>query len=390
MKNNNICVVTSSRADYGLLKYLLKELNINFNLQLIVTGSHNSNLFGNTKKFIDKSIKINKVINIYENLNVKYKFNENYISKTIAKTLKEFGNMFNQHKPDLVIVLGDRYEIFGCSIAAFVNRIPICHIHGGETTSNALDDSFRHCITMLSQIHFVAAKKYYNRVIQLGKHPSTVHLVGGIGPANVKKIKFQNKKLFLKKNKLNEKKYCILIYHTETRSKDYGLSNFKKLLKYLSTIKKINIIVIQSNADTYSDELLSIYNKNRHIFFKMYKSLEYEEFLNLLKYSSFIIGNSSCGIIEAPSLKIPTINVGKRQHGRIRCKSIIDISSNMSELKPAINKVLSTKFIRKIKNVKNPYYHGDTTSKIIKILKRTKDFQTYHNIDFYNLLPLKK
>ena len=386
MKKKKICVITSSRADFGLLKELMLKLNKLFDLKLVVTGSHLSRKFGYTKNEIIKNkIPIYKSVKIFDKPSNK-KFNETYILNTISKTIKKFDKIFKKINPEIIIILGDRYEIFACAISATVNRKLIAHIHGGETTSNALDDSFRHSITQMSQIHFVAAKKYYNRVIQLGKNPSNVHLVGGLGPSNIRKIKIKSKKYLSSKitPQIN-KKYALLLYHPETKLKDYGLNGLKNTLEIFNKIDDLFLVIIYPNADTYNDKMIKTILENKTSKIKIIKSSSYIDFISLLKYSEFIIGNSSSGIIEAPSLKVPTINIGNRQHGRLRANSILDIGYSKSSILEAIKKARSLKFKRKIKNTENPYYHGDTVKKIIKVLKKNTSYEAIDKTEFFSL-----
>ena len=381
-----ICVVTSSRADFGLLKELILKLDNIFNLKLIVTGSHLSKQFGYTKNDIIKNkIPIYKSVKIFEKP-PKKKFDETYILNTISKTINKFDKIFKKVNPEIIIVLGDRYEIFACAIAATVNRKLLAHIHGGETTTNALDDSFRHSISQMSQIHFVAAKKYYDRVVQLGKHPSNVHLVGGLGPSNNRKIIIKKKDVLSKDVNFNlTKKYAILIYHPETKQKNYGIDGLKNIIKVLSKFKDISIIAIYPNADTFNEKFVGLINKDMENNVKLFKSINYLDYISLLKHSEFLIGNSSSGIIEAPSLKVPTINVGNRQHGRLRAKSIIDVDYSEKNIKSAINKVLSKKFTHNMSKVLNPYSHGNTINKIIKVLKKNISYDAIDNMAFFNL-----
>ena len=386
MKKKKICVITSSRADFGLLKELMLKLNKLFDLKLVVTGSHLSRKFGYTKNEVIKNkIPIYKSVKIFDKPSHK-KFNETYILNTISKTIKKFDKIFKKINPEIIIILGDRYEIFACAISATVNRKLIAHIHGGETTSNALDDSFRHSITQMSQIHFVAAKKYYNRVIQLGKNPSNVHLVGGLGPSNIRKIKIKSKKYLSSKitPQIN-KKYALLLYHPETKLKDYGLNGLKNTLEIFNKIDDLFLVIIYPNADTYNDKMIKTILENKTSKIKIIKSSSYIDFISLLKYSEFIIGNSSSGIIEAPSLKVPTINIGNRQHGRLRANSILDIGYSKSSILEAIKKARSLKFKRKIKNTENPYYHGDTVKKIIKVLKKNTSYEAIDKTEFFSL-----
>ena len=386
ISKKRICVVTSSRADFGLLKELILKLDQTFDLKLIVTGSHLSRQFGFTKNDIIKNkIPIYKSVKIFEKPSKK-KFDETYILNTISKTINKFDKIFKKADPEIIIVLGDRYEIFACTIAATVNRKLLAHIHGGETTTNALDDSFRHSISQMSQIHFVAAKKYYDRVVQLGKHPSNVHLVGGLGPSNIKKLKIKNKILLSKELKANlAKKYAILIYHPETKEQNYGINGLKNIMQVLSEFNDISLIVIYPNADTLSEKFIKLITKSNNSNIRLFKSINYLNYISLLKHSKFIIGNSSSGIIEAPTLKVPTINVGNRQHGRLRAKSIIDVDYSKRNIKAAINMILFKNFKNNIRTVTNPYYHGNTINKIIRILKKNISYESVDNIEFFNL-----
>lgn len=367
-KKKNFCVVTSSRADYGIMSNFLKELTKKHNTKIIVTGTHLSKKFGYTIKEITKDkIKIYKKINI-----ITKNDKETDISKNISKAINNFSNLFKGMDIDTLILLGDRYEIFACAVAASIHRIKIAHIHGGETTSNALDESFRHSITIMSHVHFVAAKKYYQRVIQLGKQKQNVHLVGALSLSNIRKIKFKNNKELIKKYQLKEKKRNIfLIYHSETLEKNYGIDGLINILKELKKIKNYNIYATLSNADT-------MHNKFRQIFlkfkaennnFKLYNSISYKDYLYIIRNCKFIIGNSSSGIIEAPSLGAITINVGDRQHGRIRASSIIDTTDNQNQ----INKAIKKAFKLKLKKILNPYEQKNSVEKIINILQKSAD-----------------
>ena len=219
-KKRNFCVVTSSRADYGIMSKFLKVLSKKHNTKIIVTGTHLSKKFGYTINEINKDkIKIYKKISIIPKSD-----READISKTISKAIINFSNIFKKMNIDTLILLGDRYEIFACAVAASIHRIKIAHIHGGETTSNALDESLRHSITIMSHIHFVAAKKYYQRVIQLGKKKENVHLVGALSVSNIKEVNFNINSNLIKKYKIKNRKFNIfLIYHSETLEKNYGL-----------------------------------------------------------------------------------------------------------------------------------------------------------------------
>lgn len=356
-----------------MLSRLIKKIQKISPVHLIVTGSHVSKAFGNTINEIKKEkINIYKIIKI--NLNDD---TEKGISSAISQTIIKFDNIFNKLKPDLLIVLGDRYEIFSAVIAASIHRITIAHIHGGETTINSLDNYFRHSISIMSHLHFVAHKKYKNRVINLGKNPKNIFVVGGMGAANLQKIPF-------KKNKNSN--YYICIFHPETLKKDYGIRMMQMVIDYLSKRKNDRFIFFRPNADTKNQKILSLIKNSVRNFknFKYINSINYKGFIKLLANSKAILGNSSSGILEAPSLKIPTINIGFRQKGRLKANSIVDCKGDIKSLKNAFKKINSIKFKKVLKKVKNPYFSGDSSEKIFYILSKEKTYKDISLVKFFN------
>lgn len=249
MNKRKICVVTGSRAEYGLLYWLLKEIETDkkLELQLIVTGMHLSPEFGLTYKEIEKDFKIEKKINIDLSSDTSVG-----ISKSIGLAQSYFAEAYNKLEPDIILVVGDRYEVFGASIAAMISKIPIAHIHGGEITKGSWDDNIRHCISKLAHLHFVATKEYKRRVIQLGEMPERVFLIGGLGIENIKKMKLLSKIEFEKSInfKLN-KKNMLVTFHPETIGKNSSKKHFKELLDALSNLKDTNIIFTKSNSDLH-------------------------------------------------------------------------------------------------------------------------------------------
>lgn len=386
IKKKNICFVTSTRADYGLFSNLLKNAKKIFDVKIIVTGTHLSKHHGLTINEIKKD-----GFDIFKSISILKEDSDQEFDmcESISKTINKFNQIFEKNNFDLIVILGDRYEIFSVATAARVRRIPIAHIHGGEVTSNALDESFRHSITLMSQIHFVAAKKYYNRVMQLGKNPKNIYLVGSLGVSNIKSFKLY-KKVELEKNlNINFANYnFFLIYHPETLEKNYGFEGFKNLCRVLEEFRNANIFTIFSNSDTgylkFNKKLLSL-SKKKNIF--NFKSLDHQSYLSLVKHCDLIIGNSSSGIIEAPSLKVPTVNIGKRQHGRLRSNSIIDCDYKYVNIKQSISKAIKLKKKLKTKLIKNtnPYDHGNAIKKIIKIMNSKKTYENLNIKKFYDL-----
>lgn len=372
-----ICVVTGSRAEFDLLKNLIIELKSDnfFNVKLIVTGAHLSTYFGKTINYIKNKIKVDKLINI----SIKNDDIQN-IANSFSLGVKKFSSTFEKIKPDAILILGDRYEIFTCAIAACLNRIPIIHLHGGERTEGLIDENIRHSITKLSHIHFVSTKEYKKRVIQLGENKKMVFNVGSLGTEAIKKIKLIKKSQLEKKLNINfKKKIALISYHPETLEKKKNKKNLINFLNALSEMKNFTLIFTMPNADIgykyIVQELKKFTKKNKNSI--LIKSLGHEQYFSLCCYMNMMIGNSSSGIIEIPSFKKPTINIGNRQNGRLKPISVIDCSHNKRDILSKIDLANSKYFNKKIKKIKNPYYKSDTSNKIKNILKK---------IDLKNLL----
>lgn len=365
-----ICVVTGTRADYGLLYWLMKDIQSDkdFELQIIVTGMHLSSEFGLTYKEIEKDFKINKKIEILLSSDTAIG-----ISKSMGLALISFSEAYDELKPDILVLLGDRYEIFSAASAAMISNIPISHLHGGELTEGAFDESIRHSISKMSHLHFTATQEYRNRVIQLGEQPNKVFNVGGMGIENIKRLKLLNKVDFEESIsfKLN-KKNILLTFHPVTLENSSTKEQFQIILNAIDTLEETNIIFTKSNSDTDGriiNKMIDDYankNKNKSIVFTSLGQLRY---LSSLQYVDAVVGNSSSGIIEAPSFKIATLDIGNRQKGRIKAESIIDIPNNYDDIINAFKLIYSTKFKDSLKEIKNPY--GDTyaSKKIIEVLK---------------------
>ena len=372
MSKTKICVVTSSRAEYGLLYWIMKEIKANsdLKLQLIVTGMHLSQEFGLIYKEIEKDFKIDKKIETLMSSDTAMG-----ISKSMGLTQISFSEAYDELKPDIILLLGDRYEIFSAATSAMIAKIPIAHIHGGELTEGAFDESIRHSITKMSHLHFTATEEYKNRVIQLGEDPSKVFNVGGIGVENIKKNKILTKNEFEKSInfKLNIKN-ILVTFHPETLENKTSKKQFQEVLDAIEKLEDTNIIFTKSNSDTDGriiNQMVDKYvgkNSHKSIAFTSLGQLRY---LNALKHVDAVVGNSSSGLLEAPSFKIATINVGDRQKGRIKADSVIDCLAEKKNIKKAIDKIYSKKFKELLKKVKNPYAKGKTSKKIVEILKKT-------------------
>jgi GDP/UDP-N,N'-diacetylbacillosamine 2-epimerase (hydrolysing) len=371
MRKRKICIVTGSRAEYGLLYWLIKELKADqdLKLQLIATGMHLSSKFGMTHKIIEKDFNIDKKIDMQLTSDTSVG-----ISKSMSIAQTSFSKAYNKLKPNIIVVLGDRYEIFSAASAAMIAKIPIAHIHGGEITEGSWDDTIRHCISKMAYLHFTATKEYKNRVIQLGEEPSRVFNVGGMGIENIKRLKLLDKNEFEKSINLKlNKKNILVTFHPVTLEYKTAKKQFQELLNAIKGLKDTNIIFTKSNSDIDGriinhmiDEFVNK-NSNKSAGFVSLGQLKY---LSALQYVDAIVGNSSSGLLEAPSFKIATINIGDRQKGRIKAKSVIDCSPNSKSIKKAFTKIYSNKFQELLKDVKNLYGNRCASQQIIKILKK--------------------
>ncbi|WP_103616030.1 UDP-N-acetylglucosamine 2-epimerase [Campylobacter concisus] len=368
-----ICVVTSTRAEYGLLYWLLKEIKADseLKLQLIVTGMHLSPEFGLTYKEIEKEFKIDKKIEILSSSHTSLD-----ICAEMARVYEKFAPALAELKPDILVLLGDRYEIFGVAGVASIMQIPIAHIHGGETTQGAFDEAFRHSITKMSHIHFAATNEYANRIIQLGEEPSRVFNVGGPGIENIKKLNLLSKEEFEKSIKFKlAKKNILITFHPVTLENSSAREQFNELLNSLDELEETNFIFTKANSDTDGDvinKMIDEYvsqNSQKAVAFASLGQLRY---LSAIKFVDIVLGNSSSGLSEVPSFKKATINIGDRQKGRARASSVIDVRPDRKEILTAIKRAYSKEFEQILKDTINPYDGGNPSKKMVKILKETK------------------
>jgi len=380
-----ICVITGTRAEYGLLYWLIKAIkeNKDLKLQLIVTGMHLSPEFGLTYKEIEKEFRINKKIEILLSSDTCVA-----ISKSMGLALISFSEAFEELDPDIVVVLGDRYETFSATSAAMIAKIPIAHLHGGETTQGAFDEAIRHSITKMSHLHFTATNEYKNRVIQLGEHPNRVFNVGGMGIENIKRLKLLSLKEFEKSIdfKLN-KKNILVTFHPVTLENNTAKEQFQELLNAINELKDTNIIFTKANSDINGrviNQMIDEYVDNNMHKSLCFASLGQVRYLSALQFVDVVLGNSSSGIIEAPSFKIGTINIGDRQEGRVKASSIIDCKPNKSSILKAFDKLYSKEFQEALKTTINPYGNICASEKIIEVLKNV-DLKNILKKSFYDL-----
>ena len=365
-----ISVLTATRAEYGLLKPLINKLNKvdEFDVRVVVTGAHLSSEFGLTYKEIEKDgIKIDEKIEILLSADT-----PSAISKSMGLAMISFADYFEKLKPHMLIVLGDRYEALAIATVAMNQGIPIAHLHGGETTEGAIDESIRHAITKMSYLHFTSTKEYRNRVIQLGENPERVFSVGAIGIENILNEKLMSK-LELEKsiNFVLDRPYAIVTFHPVTLEDNKSKEQIKELLDSLETFNDMKFIFTKANADSGGrviNEMIDNY-VNSHENAVAFNSLGLTRYLSALKYCTMVIGNSSSGLLEVPSFGIPTINIGDRQKGRLQADSIINCEPIKEDIEKAIKIALSEGFKGKAKNTINPYGYGNTSDKIIKIIR---------------------
>ena len=371
MNKRKICVVTGTRAEYGLLYWLMKEIETDneLELQIIATGMHLSPEFGLTYKEIEKDFNINKKIEMLLSSDTSIG-----ISKSMGLAQISFAEAYEELKTDIIVVLGDRYEIFSAVSAAMIARIPIAHLHGGETTEGAFDESIRHSITKMSHLHFTAADEYKNRVIQLGEHPSRVFNVGGMGIENIKRLNLLTKDEFEKSIdfKLN-KRNILVTFHPVTLENATARDQFQQLLDAIDELEDTNIIFTKANSDTDGriiNQMIDEYVANNSHKSVSFTSLGQLRYLSALQYVDAIVGNSSSGLAETPSFKIGTINIGDRQKGRIKASSVIDCKPNKSSIQEAFEKIYSKEFQKTLATTLNPYGDGCASKKIMGEIKK--------------------
>lgn len=382
-----ICVITGTRAEFGLLRPLI-ELIANdkeLQLQLIATGMHLSPEFGYTlDEIIGAGFVVDKKVECLLSSDSSVG-----VSKTIALAISGFADALAELTPDLVVVLGDRTEILGAVIATAMANIPIAHLYGGETTEGAYDEAIRHSITKFSHLHFTSTEAYRKRVIQLGEHPDTVFNVGAIGLDAIKKLPLLDKASFEQAIGFKLKERNILItYHPVTLEKEAPIETFENVLTALDELTDTALIFTHANSDKNGriiNKMITEYvssHKDKAVEFKSLGQLRY---LSALQFVDFVIGNSSSGMTEVPAFYIPTINIGDRQKGRINCESVINSNNSLEDIKKSITFALDKTFRKKIQQQELLYGNGTAAEKILQIIKEHNHIsikKSFYNIDF--------
>lgn len=384
--SKTVCLVTGSRAEYGLLRPLIEAINSDsaFTLQLLVTGSHLSPEFGLTYREIEADgYRIDERVEVIMSSDSPVG-----ICKSMGLGLIGFSEAYTRLQPDLVIVLGDRYEIFSAVSAAHISRIPVAHLHGGEVTEGAFDDALRHSITKMSHFHFTSTEVYRRRVIQLGESPDRVFNVGAIGLDNIRCLKLLSQEeleasLGLKFNRRN----LLCTFHPVTLEENTSLHQVQSLFNVLEQLKDTNIIFTKTNADTDGrviNEMIDEFTQKESNRYHSFVSMGQIRYLSAMKYVDAVIGNSSSGIIEAPSFGIGTVNIGNRQTGRIKSSTVIDCEPTETGIASGLKTLYSPEFKSLCKRATNPYGEGQTAPGIISILKEQCFGQTTQK-KFYDL-----
>ena len=382
-----ICFTTTSRADFGTLNELIKEVikEKRFSVQLIISGSHYSKIFGKTEKEIiyKKKCLVKKIQVLQHNRNT------NSVAISFSEIMRKFTNVLNELEPDIFVVFGDRYEMFAAAISAYILRVPIAHIAGGEKTAGSMDEGFRHSISKLSSLHFPVMHNYKKRLIQLGENPKTVFNFGSLNLLKIKNNKYLTKSELEKKLKTKfYNKKLIITYHPETIDNKKCIKNLSVVLNALKKIKKTTMIITSPNADAKGVLMIKYINKyiKKHKLknFLFFKSLGSSVYLSLLRIADGVVGNSSSGISEVPFFGIGTVNIGDRQQGRFMASSIVNCSASEVSIVNSIKKILNSNFKKKMKNKIKTYVSKNIARKITKKLL-SFDFRKYNKKVFYDI-----
>lgn len=369
--NRKICVVTGTRAEYGLLRWVMEGIREmdGLELQIIATGMHLSPEFGLTYRDIE-----------HDGFAINYKVEMLLssdspvgLSKSMGLGMIGFGEAFQQLQPDLVLLLGDRFEIFSAAASAMVARIPIAHLHGGEATEGLIDEPIRHSITKMSHLHFVAAEEYRNRVIQLGENPERVFLVGGLGVDNIKKLKLLDRPSLEESLKFKLGSRNLLVtFHPVTLENATASQQISELLAALETLEHTQLIFTMPNADTDGRVMFKMIEQfvANHANSRAYTSLGQQRYLSCICHVDGVVGNSSSGLTEVPSFGKGTINIGDRQRGRLKAESVIDCNPDRGSIAAALQRLYSNDFQTSLMTVCNPYGDGGASKRVVETLAK--------------------
>ncbi len=373
MKYRKICVVTTTRADYGLLYWLIKEIaeDPELELSLIATGMHLSSEFGMTVREIEKDgFHIDRRIEMLLSSS-----SERGIVKSMGVAMISFADALKEIAPDIIVILGDRFEIVPVAMASVVFKIPVAHIHGGETSQGAIDEAFRHSVTKMASIHFPATETYRNRIIQMGESPDLIFNLGAPGIDSIYILPLLDKLELAESLQFSlQGTVAMVTFHPVTTESGTALLQVENMLKAIEDAG-IRAIFTKANADADGSIIngrLAEFCQNRPDNFKLFDNLGQTRYLSCMKNLDLMLGNSSSGIIEAPSFRLPVVNIGDRQKGRMRAPNVIDVGNSVAEIRGGITRALSNDFRTSIKDIENPYDRfrdGQTSHRIMQVLK---------------------
>ena len=383
-----ICVITSTRADFGLLRYLMQRIDdsLSLELQVVATGAHLLEEFGSTSADIQAAglsidWEVRGLTEANEGLEVAHQ---------VGQGISGFTAAFDSLKPDLVVIVGDRYEMLSAAISAFFLEIPIAHLHGGEVTHGAFDDTIRHAITKFSRIHFVATEDYAQRIIYAGEDPASVHVVGGLGVDEITRTALLSEPEL--ENELGialSRPLFLVTYHPVTAAKHDSQAEIDDLIEALGAISGATVIFTMPGADPEHqviEQSISRAVAERGAPWHVFTSLGHQRYLSLLAIATAVVGNSSSGLLEAPTFQTPAINIGPRQSGRHKAKSVINAEPTAGSIAHALDTAMSSQFLESIRGVVNPYGSGGAVDRIMSILEGT-DIGSLGNKIYFDATP---
>lgn len=368
--SRKICVITGTRAEYGLLRWVMQGIkeDSELTLQIIATGMHLSPEFGHTYREIEKDgFQIDRKVEMLISSDTPVG-----IAKSMGLGMIGFADALHELSPDLILVLGDRFEIFPAVSAALIARIPVAHLHGGEITEGAFDEALRHSITKMSHLHFVAAEEYRQRVIQLGEQPDRVFLVGGLGIDNINRLKLLDRaELEASLDFKLGPKNLLITFQPVTLERATAADQMAELLAALAGLMDTQLIFTLPNADTDGRALIKMVEQfvAQHANARAYTSLGQLRYLSCIAQVDGVVGNSSSGLAEVPSFKKGTINIGDRQRGRLQAASVINCEPTRACIEAALEKLYSINFQASLSQVRNPYGEGGASEKVVNTIK---------------------
>lgn len=371
MSTRRICVVTGSRAEYGLLFWLMRAIRdcVDLQLQVVATGMHLSPEFGLTYRAIEEDgFRIDAKVEMLLSSDTSVA-----IGKSVGLGTIGFADVLQQLRPDVLVLLGDRFEMLAAATAAMIARVPIAHIHGGEVTEGAVDESIRHAITKMAHLHFVAAPAYGRRVVQLGEQPDRVFVVGALGVEGVHRLKLLDRPSLEQALEFGMGEKCLLVtFHPATLDPGSTSEQFAALLAALDERSDINLIFTMPNADTDGRVIFGMIEQlvaKRPATAKAFRTLGQLRYLSCMKHCDGVVGNSSSALIEAPSLRTGSINIGKRQTGRLKADSVIDCEPSLESIRLGLQRLYSEEFRDALPHTVNPYGSGKVSEEIVRTLR---------------------